>query len=58
MIDDQIDDYLWDQSGSPDERVRALELLLERYRFDGATVALGDVPAADVDPAAAATSRE
>ena len=48
MIDNEIDDYLWDQSGKPDEHIRALELLLEAFRFDPAAAAASDAMATDL----------
>lgn len=37
MIHDAVDDYLWDCSGKPDERIRLLESLLSRYRYEPVT---------------------
>lgn len=34
MIDEPLDEYLWDRSGEPDDDLRTLEVLLSRYRFD------------------------
>lgn len=34
MADRLRDEYLWTRSGEPDEELRTLESLLERYRFD------------------------
>ena len=42
MNDEHFDQYLWDRSGEPDEELRALETLLERYRFEHAWPAATD----------------
>jgi len=33
VIDDRIDDYLWERIGDGDEQLRQLEELLARYRI-------------------------
>ncbi len=39
MIEDDVDEYLWDRSGPPDPEVRRLEGLLSRYRWRGRAAA-------------------
>ena len=34
MIDEPIDDYLWDRTGDADEEICELERLLSTYRHD------------------------
>ena len=34
MTKEGFDRYLWDRSGEPDEQLRTLEALLERYRYE------------------------
>ncbi len=43
MSDEKPDEYLWDRSGEPDDQVRRLEELLERYRFERQTPPDADV---------------
>ena len=43
-----FDPYLWDRSGDPDEQLRRLEKLLERYRHEGSCPATADDPPDDV----------
>jgi hypothetical protein len=52
MSKERFDAYLWDRSGEPDEQLRTLEMLLERYRYDG----IG--PATAGDPNAEANEEE
>lgn len=41
MNEERFDPYLWDRSGEPDELLRMLEALLERYRYDATVPAPG-----------------
>ena len=44
MSEKRFDPYLWDRSGEPDEQLRMLEALLERYRYDATGPAPGSDP--------------
>jgi hypothetical protein len=49
MSKERFDAYLWDRSGEPDEQLRTLEMLLERYRYDGIDSGTADDPNEEAD---------
>ena len=49
MSKERFDAYLWDRTGEPDEQLRTLERLLERYRYDGMGPAAPDDPNDEAD---------
>lgn len=49
MNEQRVEAYLWDRSGEPDEELRRLEALLERYRYDVTGPGPSEEPPVDVE---------
>ena len=49
MNEKRFDPYLWDRSGDPDEQLRMLEALLERYRYAATDLPPGDDPSSEAE---------